>query len=321
MGNYRTYDITDGELGEFKEPPGPSVVVIGQVFRLFGSIDEVKDMLTRQNYLVNNRVATAVFLAVNLQKPLLIEGPAGVGKTELAKAVARAMDTELIRLQCYEGLDESKALFEWNYQKQLLRIQANHLTDKSWEETKSNIFSEEFYLARPLLKALQAERPVVLLVDELDKSDEEFESFLLEALSDYQVSIPELGTVKARSVPVVVLTSNNYRDFSDALKRRCIHLYIEYPSFERELAIVRMKVPGINEVLSSKIVAFVQSLRKMALKKSPSISETLDWARTLVLLGVDALDAELVLNTVNTLLKYQQDIKKVEERIEGLLPD
>lgn len=288
---------------------------------MFGSVEEVKDMLTRQNYLVNNRVATAVYLAVNLQKPLLIEGPAGVGKTELAKAVAKAMDTELIRLQCYEGLDESKALFEWNYQKQLLRIQANHLTDKSWEETKTNIFSEEFYLARPLLKALQAERPVVLLVDELDKSDEEFESFLLEALSDYQVSIPELGTVKAKSIPIVVLTSNNYRDFSDALKRRCIHLFIEYPSFERELAIVRMKVPGINEKLAQKVVTFVQSLRKMTIKKAPSISETLDWARTLVLLGVDSLDAELVADTVNILLKYQQDIKKVEERVEGLLPE
>lgn len=288
---------------------------------MFGSVEEVKNMLTRQNYLVNNRVATAVYLAVNLQKPLLIEGPAGVGKTELAKAVARAMDTELIRLQCYEGLDESKALFEWNYQKQLLRIQANHLTEKSWEETKTNIFSEEFYLARPLLKALLAERPVVLLVDELDKSDEEFESFLLEALSDYQVSIPEFGTVTAKSIPIVVLTSNNYRDFSDALKRRCIHLYIEYPSFERELAIVRMKVPGINEELATKVVTFVQSLRKMVIKKAPSISETLDWARTLVLLGVETLDAELVADTVNTLLKYQQDIKKVEERLGGLLPE
>lgn len=288
---------------------------------MFGSVKEVKDMLTRQNYLVNNRVATAVYLAVNLQKPLLIEGPAGVGKTELAKAVAKAMDTELIRLQCYEGLDESKALFEWNYQKQLLRIQANHLTEKSWEETKTSIFSEEFYLARPLLKALQAELPVVLLIDELDKSDEEFESFLLEALSDYQISIPEFGTVKAKSIPVVVLTSNNYRDFSDALKRRCIHLFIEYPSFERELAIVRMKVPGINEELATKLVTFVQSLRKMVLKKAPSISETIDWARTLVLLGADSLDTDLVADTMNTLLKYQQDIKKVEERLGGLLPE
>ena len=288
---------------------------------MFGSIEDVKEKLTKQNYLINHRAATAVFLAVKLQKPLLIEGPAGVGKTELAKAAAGALDTSLIRLQCYEGLDESKALFEWNYQKQLLRIQANHLTEKTWEETKANIFSEEFFLARPLLQALKAENTVVLLVDELDKSDEEFESFLLEALSDYQVSIPELGTVKARSIPVVILTSNNYREFSDALKRRCIHLYIDYPSPERELAIVRIKVPEINEVLAEKIVEFVQSLRKMVLKKPPSISETLDWARTLVLLGADSLNEELVMNTVNILLKYQQDIKKVEERINGLLPE
>lgn len=288
---------------------------------MFGSVQNLKERLSQHNYLINDRVATAVFLAVQLQKPLLIEGPAGVGKTELAKVVAKSIDTELIRLQCYEGLDESKALFEWNYQKQLLRIQANHLTEKSWEQTKANIFSEEFFLARPLLKAIQAEKPVVLLVDELDKSDEEFESFLLEVLSDYQVSIPELGTVKARSIPIVILTSNNYRDFSDALKRRCIHLYIDYPSFERELAIVRIKVPGINEVLAEKIVTFVQSLRKMVLKKSPSISETLDWARTLMMLGAQSLDREIVLNTVNILLKYQQDIKKVEERIGGLLPE
>ena len=288
---------------------------------MVGSVGEVKEKLTEQNYLINDRVATAVFLALNLHKPLLIEGPAGVGKTELAKALTKALDTELIRLQCYEGLDESKALFEWNYQKQLLRIQANHLTEKTWEQTKANIFSEEFYLARPVLKAIKAKKPVVLLVDELDKSDEEFESFLLEVLSDYQVSIPELGTVKATSIPVVVLTSNNYRDFSDALKRRCIHLYIDYPSFERELAIVRLKVPGINELLAEKLVTFVQSLRKMVLKKFPSISETLDWARTLMMLGAESLDKDIVLNTVNILLKYQQDIKKVEERIGGLLPE
>jgi len=288
---------------------------------VFGSIEEVKEKLTKQSYLVNDKVATAVFLAVKLQKPLLIEGPAGVGKTELAKAVAGTIDTGLIRLQCYEGLDESKAIFEWNYQKQLLRIQANHLTDKTWEETRANIFSEEFFLARPLLKALQANKTIVLLIDELDKSDEEFESFLLEALSDYQVSIPELGTVKATSIPIVILTSNNYRDFSDALKRRCLHLYIDYPSFERELAIVRLKVPGINGILAEKMVEFVQSLRKLVLKKAPSISETLDWAHTLVLLGADSLDETVVRNTINILLKYQQDINKVEEKINGLLPE
>ncbi|MFZ5641652.1 MAG: AAA family ATPase [Bacillota bacterium] len=288
---------------------------------MFNSIKEVKEKLSRQDYLVNDRVATSVFLAGRLQKPLLIEGPAGVGKTQLAKAVAGALDTKLIRLQCYEGLDESKALFEWNYQKQLLRIQANHLTEKTWEETKANIFSGEFYLARPLLKALKAKETVVLLVDELDKSDEEFESFLLEALSDYQVSIPELGTVKADSIPFVVLTSNNYRDFSDALKRRCIHLYIDYPSYERELAIVRLKVPGISGQLTAKIVQFVQSLRKLNLKKAPSISETLDWARTLVLLGAENLDEKTVTDTLNILLKYQQDIEKAAPRISGLLPE
>lgn len=287
---------------------------------MFDSIKEVKDKLSQQKYLVDEKVATAVFLAARLQKPLLIEGPAGVGKTQLAKAVAGALNTKLIRLQCYEGLDESKALFEWNYQKQLLRIQANHLTEKSWAETKTSIFSEEFYLARPLLKALKAAETVVLLVDELDKSDEEFESFLLEALSDYQVSIPELGTVKANSIPFVVLTSNNYRDFSDALKRRCIHLYIDYPSFDRELAIVRLKAPDISEQLTGKIVQFVQSLRKINLKKAPSISETLDWARTLMLLGAEDLEEKVVADTLNILLKYRQDIEKAAPKISGLLP-
>lgn len=288
---------------------------------MFNSIEEVKEKLSLQSYLVDDKVATAVFLAARLQKPLLVEGPAGVGKTQLAKAVSGALDTKLIRLQCYEGLDESKALFEWNYQKQLLRIQANHLTEKTWEETKANIFSEDFYLARPLLKALKAAETVVLLVDELDKSDEEFESFLLEALSDYQVSIPELGTVRATSIPFVVLTSNNYRDFSDALKRRCIHLYIDYPSFERELAIVRLKVPGITEQLTGKIVQFIQSLRKLNLKKAPSISETLDWARTLVLLGAETLEEKKVTDTLNILLKYQQDIEKAAPKVAGLLPE
>ncbi|WP_418792445.1 AAA family ATPase [Phosphitispora sp. TUW77] len=288
---------------------------------MFESIEDVKEKLIKENYLVSHKAATAVFLAVKLQKPLLIEGPAGVGKTELAKALAGALDTGLIRLQCYEGLDESKALFEWNYQKQLLRIQANHFAEKTWEETKANIFSEEFFLARPLLQALKAENTVVLLIDELDKSDEEFESFLLEALSDYQVSIPELGTVKASSIPIVILTSNNYREFSDAMKRRCVHLYIDFPSFEQELAIVKIKVPQANEILLKKVVKFVQSLRKMVLKKSPGISETIDWAVTLVLLGADSLDEELVMNTINILLKYQHDIKKAEERIKGLLPE
>lgn len=289
---------------------------------VFGSIEEILHKLLDQKYIVDEKTATVIYLAYQLQKPLLIEGPAGVGKTELAKVLAEALNTDLIRLQCYEGLDESKALFEWNYQKQLLRIQAScGMDETNWDTTKHDIFSQEFYLERPLLKALQSERQVVLLVDELDKSDEEFESFLLEALSDYQVSIPELGTVKARSIPMVVLTSNNYREFSDALKRRCLHLYMTYPSYERELEIVLLKVEGIQAELASKLVGFVQNLRKLVLKKVPSISETLDWARTLLLLGKNNLDEELVRQTLSVILKYQQDIIKVEDKLPGLLPD
>jgi len=266
-------------------------------------------------------VATVVFLAVKLQKPLLVEGPAGVGKTELAKALAAATNSRLIRLQCYEGLDEAKALYEWNYQKQLLCLYLMQNQSKSWHEAKDDIFTREFLLRRPLLDALESPEPVVLLIDEVDKSDEEFESFLLEILSDYQITIPELGTIKAKNVPLTVLTSNNFRDFGDALKRRCVHLYLDYPTFERELEIIKLKVPGIDQVLAQQLVSFVQVLRKQNIKKPPSIAETIDWARSLLTLCVSRIDADIVQNTLSILLKYQSDIDKVLPRIPSLLPE
>jgi len=254
-----------------------------------------------------------------LPKPLLVEGPAGVGKTELAKVVAQILKAELIRLQCYEGLDESKALYEWNYQQQLLKIQADFGEKKSWKETKEDIFQEEFLLKRPVLKALTAEGPAVLLVDELDKSDQEFESFLLEALSDFQVSIPEIGTVKAEKIPFVILTSNRTRDFEDALKRRCLHLYIDYPDYERELAILKLKIPGISENLAEQMVNFIQNLRRLTLKKAPGISETLDWARTMIILNACRVEADLIKKTLPVLLKYQSDVVQVEKQVPSLL--
>ncbi len=288
---------------------------------VFSSIDELQQKFSECRYIVDRPVATVVYLALKLRKPLLVEGPAGVGKTELARVLAESTNSPLIRLQCYEGLDEAKALYEWNYQKQLLRLYLDQAQQKTWDEAKQDIFTEEFLLARPLLKSLVSERPVVLLIDEVDKSDEEFESFLLEILSDYQVSIPEFGTVKAKHIPTVVLTSNNFRDFGDALKRRCIHLYLDYPSYERELEIVRLKVPGIKEALARQIVRFVQNLREQKLKKAPSIAETIDWAQALLALGVDSLDEETVESTLGILLKYQSDIEKVTaKKVASLLP-
>ncbi|MGB9790973.1 MAG: AAA family ATPase [Thermacetogeniaceae bacterium] len=288
---------------------------------MFSSIDELQQKFSECQYIVDRPVATVVYLALKLQKPILVEGPAGVGKTELARVLAESTNSPLIRLQCYEGLDEAKALYEWNYQKQLLRLYLDQAQQKTWDETKHNIFTEEFLLARPLLKSLLSERPAVLLIDEVDKSDEEFESFLLEILSDYQVSIPEFGTVKAKHIPVVVLTSNNSRDFGDALKRRCVHLYLDYPSYERELEIVRLKVPGIKEALARQLVRFVQNLRGQKLKKAPSIAETIEWAQALLALGVDSLDAETVESTLGILLKYQSDIEKVTaKKVASLLP-
>ncbi len=283
------------------------------------TVEDVLEKLEENEYLADENLATVLFLAYRLPKPLLVEGPAGVGKTELAKVAADILNARLIRLQCYEGLEESRALYEWNYQQQLLKIQSDYREKKSWQETRGDIFTQEFLLKRPILETLMSRDPVVLLVDELDKSDAQFESFLLEALSDFQVSIPEIGTVKAKRIPFVVLTSNNTREFDDALKRRCLHLYIDYPDFQRELAILNLKIPDLSASLARQLTHFVQNLRSLPLKKAPGISETLDWARTMVILGTPYLEAELVEKTLPVLLKNQQDVKKVESKISSLL--
>jgi MoxR-like ATPase len=278
----------------------------------------VHDGLARARYITNARVETVLYLALVLEKPLLVEGPAGAGKTELAKVVAAMLGTDLIRLQCYEGLDDAHALYEWNYQKQLLRLQVDRATGTSWEEVSGHIFSREYLLERPLLRAIVATRRVVLLIDEVDKADEEFEAFLLEVLSDYQVSVPELGTIQARERPVVVLTSNQRRELSEALKRRCLHLYLEFPGVEKEREIIALKVPELDERLRTKVAEFVAGLRRLDLRKAPSIAETLDWARALVALGIRELDADAVRRTTAVLLKHEEDIRKAEPKIAAL---
>ncbi len=275
----------------------------------FESVPEVRDGLRKVDYLSDEGIAGIVYLADRLKKPILVEGPAGTGKTQLAKSVAEMIGARLIRLQCYEGLDEAKALYEWNYKKQLLRIQAQRGND-SWDEVEEDLFSDEFLLERPLLEAIRATEPVVLLIDEVDRVEVETEALLLEILSDYQVSIPELGTIEAKQIPLVFLTSNNTRELSEALKRRCLFLHIDYPDMEREKEIILTKVPDITENLADQVARIVRSLRQLELKKSPSVSETLDWANTLMLLGVEQVDAEVASSTANILLKYQSDIAK-----------
>ena len=275
----------------------------------FEDVDGVRRSLADANYLADDGIAGIVYLADRLGKPILVEGPAGTGKTQLAQSVADITGARLIRLQCYEGLDESKALYEWNYKKQLLRIQASG-GDTDWSEIEDDLFSEEFLLTRPLLEAIRAEDRVLLLVDEVDRLEVETEALLLEILSEYQVSIPELGTVTATQVPLVFLTSNATRELSEALKRRCLYLYIDSPDLEREREIVMAKVPGVDANLADQVARIVRSIRQLDLKKSPSVSETLDWARTLVLLGIDKVDAQSATDTVNILLKYRTDIDK-----------
>ena len=289
------------------------------------SREEVRDALRAQHYITTPRVETALFLTVALGKPLLAEGPAGAGKTELGKVLAGMLDTELLRLQCYEGLDESRALFEWNYQKQLLRIQADRgvaaVDGRDWAALSEDVFSREFLLERPLLKAITAPRRVVLLIDEVDKADPEFEAFLLEVLSDFQVSVPELGTVTAAHRPVVVLTSNRSRDLSEALLRRCLHVFVDFPGPAKEAEIVRLKVPGLDAGLADRVARFVASLRRLDLRKAPSIAETLDWARGLCVLGIRELDASAVRQTLALVLKHEDDLRTVDGKVGALLGD
>jgi MoxR-like ATPase len=275
---------------------------------LFDSVDDVGQRLAGAGYLTSTAIATTVFLADRLGKPLLVEGPAGVGKTELARAVAQATGAELVRLQCYEGIDEARALYEWNHAKQLLRITAGR--DEGWHEARADIFTEEFLLPRPLLTAIRNSSPTVLLVDETDKADVEVEGLLLEVLGDFQVTVPELGTIVATRKPFVVLTSNATRELSEALKRRCLFLHLDFPDASRELSIVRLKVPEVDQTLAESLVRVVGALRALELRKSPSIAETIDWARTLLALGADHLDESVVHTTLGVVLKYEADKRR-----------
>ncbi len=279
-------------------------------------IEKIQQMMEKADYVTDPAIATSVHLAMTLKKPLLIEGHAGVGKTEVAKVMARMLDTNLIRLQCYEGLDAAQALYEWNYPKQLLHIKLEEATSHTLREKEATIFSEPFLIRRPLLQAIAQEgKPPVLLVDEVDRADEEFEAFLLEVLSEFQVSIPELGTIRAKHPPYVILTSNRVRELSDALRRRCLYLWIDFPGFEKEVRIVTRKVPGVNEALAREISRFMEGLRTMRLSKVPGVAESLDWAQALASLHADHLDEDLVLETLGCVLKDADDIKRFKREL------
>lgn len=283
--------------------------------------EKIKQMLEEQNYVSDSAIVMSVYLAKTLQKPLLVEGPAGVGKTEIAKVMAKALKTDLIRLQCYEGLDVNMALYEWNYQRQLLHIKLEEGSDKSLAERESTIFSEEFLLKRPLLQAITHQKPPVLLIDELDRSDEEFESFLLEILSEWQITIPEIGSIKAKEKPYVILTSNRTRELSDAVRRRCFYLWMDYPEYKKELAIVRSKVPGCDVRLAKQICVFMELIRKQKLEKVPGVAETLDWARSLVTLHQDHLDPVMVESTLGIVFKDRMDVKYVKDSLSDLFEE
>ncbi len=278
------------------------------------SIADVAEGLRAVGYLPGESTALVAYLATKLGKPVLVEGPAGVGKTELAKALASYLQRELVRLQCYEGLDEAKALYEWNYRKQLLRIQSEQ-AGAGWDEVQDDIFGEEFLLARPLMTAIASEQPVVLLIDEIDKTDQEFEAMLLEVLSDFQISIPELGRVVSRPHPVVLLTSNNTRELTEALKRRCLYLWLDYPELEHELEIVRLHAPELSETVARRLVEVIGMVRELDLKKPPSIAESIDWARALLLLGVKEIDSDTFMETMSVIVKHRTDMDVVADRV------
>jgi len=279
------------------------------------SAEQVAAGLRAAGYLPGDSTALVSYLAIRLGKPVLVEGPAGVGKTELAKALARYLDRSLVRLQCYEGLDEAKALYEWNYRKQLLRIQAESKDDAGWQSVQDDIFGPEFLLTRPLMQAIASPEPVVLLIDEIDKTDQEFEAMLLELLSDFQITIPELGRIEARTHPVVLLTSNNSRELTEALKRRCLYLWLDYPTTEHELEIVRLHAPELPEKVAQRLVEVVQMVRELDLKKPPSIAESIDWARALLLLGADDIDQDVFRDTMSIIVKHRTDLDTVAERV------